>query len=265
MTDIKQIQLRGRVIIKGFIRAKTGLHVGAGKGEVKIGGVDNSVMRDLLTNQPYIPGSSLRGKLRSLAEKSEISAKQNTKINKDVFIHTCGNPHCPVCSIYGAPGQSDTATPTRLVIRDCYMEPESVKRLDNANPDMPYTELKYESAIDRVTSQATPRVIERVPADTVFGPFEMIFSLYNDDDSVMLKKLFRAMSMLEDDYLGGGGGRGSGKIKFERLELYIKPVSIYENPAILSATGSAPDLDSLEKDLDSMILEINKKIPVEVE
>lgn len=83
MADVK---LRGRVILTGRIRALTGLHIGGSPGALAIGNVDMPVIRDAVTGRPYIPGSSLKGKMRSLAEKI-TGAPQNRRIGQDVNIH----------------------------------------------------------------------------------------------------------------------------------------------------------------------------------
>lgn len=217
------VDLYGRVFIRGDLRAVTGLHIGGAPAAMTIGGVDNPVIRDPLTNKPYIPGSSLRGKMRSLWEKV-TGVRQNWPIGRDVRIHICGSRQdyeaCPVCQIYGVPGQQEASYPTRLVVRDVFLSEGSAQRLrEEARTDLPYTEIKWEAAIDRVTSAATPRQIERVPAETVFNNFEMVFSIYDPGDLDRFTHVIEAMQLLEDDYLGGLGSRGGGKIRFERLSL----------------------------------------------
>jgi len=260
MTKPKEVNLYGRVLIGGHIRAVTGLHIGKGKEGVTIGGVDNAVMRDSLSNVPYIPGSSLKGKLRSLAEKREPTAVQNFPIGRDVTIHVCREAdryeRCPICRIYGVPGQLPSSAPTRLVVRDVFLTAESKELLRDADTDLPFTEVKYEAVIDRVTSAANPRPLERVPADTVFGPFEMVFSIYGPGDLLLLPKLIEALRLLEDDYLGGSGSRGSGRIRFEDLTITAKPVDKYmeQTPALRQV--AAKDLDDLLGQMaaiDSMI------------
>ncbi|RMG91704.1 MAG: type III-A CRISPR-associated RAMP protein Csm3 [Chloroflexi bacterium] len=223
MSEEKRVNLYGRIFIKGHILAKTGLHIGGSPAGLAIGSVDNPVIRDPLTNQPYIPGSSLRGKMRSLWEKAH-GRKQNWPIGKGVNIHICEKlddyNDCPVCPIYGVPGQLDASSPTRLTVRDVFMDEESAKQLrKQAQTDMPYTEVKWEAAIDRVTSAATPRQIERVPAGTKFSDFEMVFSVYEEKDLARFLDVLEAMQLLEDDYLGGSGSRGSGKIVFEGVAI----------------------------------------------
>lgn len=249
MSKDENINLYGRIILSGNIRAVTGLHIGKGKEGVMIGGVDNPVMRDTLTNEPFIPGSSLKGKLRSLAEKREPNAPQNTSIGKNVTIHVCKSKNaydqCPVCRLYGVPGQQESSAPTRLVVRDIFLTKESKDRLRAAETDQPFTEVKYEAAIDRVTSEANPRPLERVPADSVFGPFEIVFSLYGATDLDLLSKLYETMNLLEDDYLGGSGSRGSGKVAFEQMTITLKPVATYEQDQPVLVSFQAPSVKDL--------------------
>ena len=225
-----KVDLYGRIFVRGDIRAITGLHIGRGKEALEIGGVDNPVVRDPLTNRPYIPGSSLKGKMRSLWEKM-TGAEQNSLIGrtkgKEVRIHVCADlgayQDCPVCPIYGVPGDKGSSNPTRLVVRDVLLSKTEAKRLeDEAHTDIPYTEVKWEAAIDRVTSAATPRPMERVPADTRFEGMEIVFSVYDPNDLERFVHVLEAMQLLQDDYLGGLGSRGSGKVVFENLSISVR-------------------------------------------
>lgn len=231
---MKNIKLLGRVIISGKIEAKTGLHIGGSPGALAIGNVDMPVIRDEHNNQPYIPGSSLKGKMRSQAEKW-TGAPQNTTIHKGkedgtgkVEIHTAKSAEeyakywvNPLFGVTGDAGDWISA-PNRLIVRDVPLETGSAKELLTTRTDMPFTEVKWEAAIDRVTSAATPRQIERVPAGAIFGPMELVFSMYLREDKELLGHLLTAMQLLEDDYLGGQGSRGSGKIAFSNLKVEIR-------------------------------------------
>lgn len=260
--DEEKINLYGRILVRGSIKAITGLHVGKGKEGIMIGGVDNPVMRDPLSNQPYIPGSSLKGKMRSLAEKRDPNTQPNKNIGTGrtkVRIHVCDRPNCKVCAIYGIPGQDGAQAPTRLIVRDVFLNEESAKRLSSLSSDLPFTEIKYEAAIDRITAQANPRPLERVPANSVFGPFEMIFSIYRMGDFDLLPSLFEAMRLVEDDYLGGSGSRGSGKIQFQKLTIEIKPIDSYsgdEKETTKFVVNDTQQLRSIERDIVTRAREI---------
>lgn len=255
----KQVTLFGRVVVTGYLRAVTGLHIGKGKEGIAIGGVDNPVMRDPLSNEPYIPGSSLKGKLRSLSEKSIPGLRFNYPRRARAQIHACENEEeylqCPVCNLFGAPGERQFLTfPTRLIVRDTRLEQSSLQRLREADTDLPFTEVKYEATIDRVTSVANPRPLERVPADSVFGPFEMIVNIYKQEDVALLRNLFAAMRLLEDDYLGGSGSRGSGQVRFEDLRVQLKPIAAYEDPELpLTSFLDLPRLSDLQNKQEQII------------
>jgi CRISPR-associated protein Csm3 len=224
-----QIRLHGKVFIAGDIKVETGLHIGGGDVGINIGGIDNAVIRNPVNNQPYIPGSSLKGKMRSLSEKLH-GLPQNFPIQK-IKIHVCSEDDydgCDVCHIFGVPGDKPYSSPTRLCVRDVMLHKES---LEGAKTDLEYTETKWEASIDRITSAAVPRQMERVPAGAIFKPFEFSYSVYDSDDIRRLKKVFEAMKLLEDDYLGGSGTRGSGKVIFENIEVSCRPGSSYGEDA----------------------------------
>ncbi len=252
----KKFKLYGRVTITGYIVAKTGLHIGGSGASFEIGGVDNPVIKDLLTGQPYIPGSSLRGKMRSLTEKSRGTVK-GQPIGQSVEIHTCKTPEkyesCPICNIYGV-SADNASRPTRLIVRDVMLTTDSASHLHNARTTLPYTEVKKEVSIDRVTSQAAPRDVERVPAGAVFGPAEFVYSIYESQDVDWLTVLLDGMELLQDDYLGGMGSRGSGKIEFANLSVQLKRASAYRQPETL---GDYATLSDLSQNIDTIIANIH--------
>lgn len=232
------IQLHGRVILKGKIKTLTGLHIGGSQSGMDIGGVDMPVIRDAF-GSPYIPGSSLKGKMRSLWEKW-TGAEQNQSIGRDVKIHICKEKEayerCPVCPIYGTVGNSKASAPTRLTARDVPLYRES---LQDAQTDLPFAEVKWEAAIDRVTSAATPRQLERVPAGAVFCARDgeagelLVFSFYETADVDRFGDVLTALQLVEDDYLGGQGSRGSGKVAFIDLEVICKGRD-YDHPETIA-------------------------------
>ena len=221
-----KIDLYGRIFTQGDIEVVTGLHIGGAAGALEIGGVDSPIIRDPLTNRPYVPGSSLRGKMRSLTEKkagAELNFYISRARGKEVRIHVCDDAAdyqtCPVCPVFGVTGDSPASAPTRLIVRDVFLSKASAKTLEEAQTDLPYSEVKWEATIDRVTSAAVPRQIERVPAGAVFEGFEMVYSIYDPQDIKRLATVIEAMQLLEDDYLGGLGSRGGGKIAFQSITI----------------------------------------------
>ncbi|RMF28349.1 MAG: type III-A CRISPR-associated RAMP protein Csm3 [Chloroflexi bacterium] len=266
MTEARQIHLKGRVFLTFQIQAVTGLHIGGSDTGIEIGGVDKTVIRDPLTNRPYIPGSSLKGKVRSLLEKYH-GLPQNRKIGQ-TFIHTCGTgdayARCDVCQVFGVPGEMPFATPTRLVVRDVHLDEESAKELERrAHTDLPYTEVKTEVSIDRVTSAANPRQMERVPAGSLFGPAELVYSIYagqGEDGKAIadpatdvdrLRTVVEGLRLLEDDYLGGLGSRGSGKVRLTNITVTVRANETYLNPA--QEIGTYDSLEAMAAALDHLI------------
>lgn len=255
------LKFQGKYIIKGKIVCETGLHIGGTTEGIEIGGVDLPVIRNSLTEHPYIPGSSLKGKLRHLLEW-ELDKVYKEKDGK-FPTHTCENHEevrklkeeikklqgdkrkekekeieekikklvedCPICIIFGASAATLGVTPTRLTVRDALPSDDTIKEWKKWLGEGIYTELKTENTIDRVTSEANPRTMERVPAGSEFN-FEMIFDVYQDKDKEFLKYLFTAMELLENSSLGGSGTRGHGKIKFEfdTPPVEFRPVEYYK-------------------------------------
>ncbi len=245
------VQLQGRMFLRFTLKAVTGLHIGGSPGILSIGNVDNPVIRDPLSGQPYVPGSSLRGKMRSQMEK-QYGRPQNNRVGQ-VWIHTCKSVEeyktCPVCQTFGIPGEYPHSETSRLIVRDARLSEKSVDALSNARTDLPFTEVKWEAAIDRVTSAATPRQQERVPAGAEFVG-ELVFSLYSfDSDTENLSELalfshvLEGLELVEEDYLGGQGARGSGRVSFTDLTLTFKPNQRYDRPRQLI---EAPTLEQLQ-------------------
>lgn len=225
---MEEVKLIGKVIIKGVIEAKTGLSIGGSTVGLDIGGVDNPVIKDA-KGKPYIPGSSLKGKMRSLLEKAE-GKTLNTNLG-GARIHICKEKedyeNCHVCKIFGVPGEKDFGKPTRLLVRDATLVEDSITEEMKKSLDLEYTEVKFENVIDRITSAANPRQTERVPAGAQFE-FEMIYNVFNEKDKENLREVFKTMKLLEDDYLGSSGSRGYGKIEFKNVEVYWNSIKDYE-------------------------------------
>lgn len=192
-----------KIRINTTITLVTGLHIGGSGDNVEIGGIDNPVIKiGTKDNQPYIPGSSLKGKMRCLLEQIAGSSKVggNDEIN-NLF------------------GFSQTNQPSKLIVRDSMLTQKSVEMLKAAELDMPYTEGKWENVIDRVKGTAEhPRQTERIPAGVSFD-VEFVINVWDDDDEKKLYDLLvKGINALENDYLGGSGSRGYGQIKFGELK-----------------------------------------------
>lgn len=261
MTE-RSVTLYGRIFLRADIEMVTGLHIGGAAGGLEIGGVDKPVIRNARNNQPYIPGSSLKGKLRSLMEKAQ-SAPQNYEINRTNGV----NVHVPetreqyenlkIGSVFGTLPERKgfrVSSPTRLAVRDIPLDAKSEEELKRMRTDLPYTEIKWEAAIDRVTSAAAPRQIERVPAGAVFGPAELVFSVYvgNDETPAAVAGLFEtvidALGHLEDDYLGGMGSRGNGQVRLRDIVISARKINGQEYTAATPFGEKADHLADINRE-----------------
>lgn len=207
MTNMK---LKSIYKLTGKIVVETGLHIGAGNDVIEIGGLDNPVLRDR-AGHPYIPGSSLKGKMRSLLEWSTGKVVVNEEKGTSEP-HSCQEGVCLICRLFGSPSNDNVNLgPPRLLVRDAMLSKEW------RNSDS-LTEAKYENTIDRVTGKAGhPRQLERVHAGVAFD-FELIYRHFNQSDDDVLKDknaILDSLQLLENDYLGGCGSRGSGKVFFD--------------------------------------------------
>ena len=213
--------LLGKILFTGTIECKAGLHIGASRDSLAIGSIDAPVVRDPITSQPYIPGSSTKGKLRSLLERKEglnYNCDGGTT-NNPIWRHECTEPDCQVCRLYGSTGGRNGGSnmPARLSVRDSFLTECSVKELEKIDTGLQYTERKFENALDRITAAANPRQIERVPAGAKFC-FEIVYDVETPQSQEGRKEvkedvnnLLTSLCLLEDDALGGHGSRGYGK------------------------------------------------------
>lgn len=212
-------------IIQGKIVCKTGLHIGGSSDAIDIGGSDNVIIRDSVTGNPYIPGSSLKGKLRFLTELNDKISAQSVIDNNG---KPADDPNCIASKLFGISAddkQTELKFPTRTIVRDSYPDEETLELWNNESL-ISGAELKYENNINRINSSATPRNIERVPKGSKFD-FEIVFSVYEGDDE-NISYLLDAMRLLEDNYLGGSGSRGFGQIKFENIKLSKRTAEYYK-------------------------------------
>lgn len=206
------------VTLKGKVRLITGLHVGAGKDSIEIGGLDLPVMKNPRTKAPYIPGSSIKGKMRSMLEVTQLAG---IDVPKKPHIsekgEPCGCGECLVCKLFGTHKATDEEkkVPTRLLVRDAVLTKEFQEKFDEYELPM---EIKYENTINRVTGTAdNPRPVERVPAGVEFD-FEIAIKVFDNDDENRFKEVVeRGLKLIELDGLGGHTSRGSGQVKFENL------------------------------------------------
>ena len=261
-TAATELTFLGKLIIEGEIHCQTGLHVGAGKGSLEIGGADNPVVKDAF-GIPYIPGSSIRGRLRSLLEQTLGLAVPNELVylskrkGQEVRIHQSDRPDDEVCVLFGrTPGRVEkvsgdaleavAATPARLTVYDAPLLVDSITPQMRENLDDELTEVKSENAVDRITSQANPRTLERVPAGARFR-FRMILDVLCPEDKPLLARVAEGLRLLEDDALGGGGSRGNGRVSFAALNVIWRSKDYYANGATETSLLSGVDLAALQQ------------------
>jgi CRISPR-associated protein Csm3 len=252
-----ELSLLGKYIINANLVCKTGLHIGGSTSGFEIGGIDNPVVKDPLTDEPYIPGSGLKGKLRSLLEwalgPNEFNGKPHhftqPPDGKPAF-GPCSCGQCAVCVLFGVTptdgvkkasdvesqensfamreGDFFLTGPTRLTIRDSFLTGEAKTEMDQLLGKSIYTEVKTENSLDRVTAEANPRPMERVPKGAAFN-VEMVLDVYAKKDKELLKALFTALHLLEDSALGGTTSRGSGAVQFADISAKFRSIDYYKN------------------------------------
>lgn len=199
--------------IKGVIKLITGLHIGASNATLEIGGLDNPIVKDPFpeSGAPYIPGSSLKGKMRSLIEIKEgrfTTGDRKTEGNPC----NCGTLACPVCPVFGSSAEKRSIDlgPTRITVRDAHLTSYWKDKFDKGELPM---EIKYENSINRLTGAAVPRPLERVPAGVEFD-FNITFKVFEKDNGDFFRTVLEAMRLIKMDALGGSGSRGCGQIDF---------------------------------------------------
>ena len=194
--------MAGKLLIKCDLVTITGMHIGGTDTFSAIGAIDSPVIRDAYTGRPIVPGSSLKGKLRSLlARKYAKDIEHLPDFNEDEAINKrLFGSSTPVCA-------------ARLQFSDCFIRNTAEMKKKGVG----LTESKSENTIDRKTSVANPRQIERVVPGVVFT----VKLSYNEKDPEETKKdlerLAEGMKLLEMDYLGGHGSRGSGRVSFRNF------------------------------------------------
>ena len=195
----------GKIQITGIMEIVTGTHIGGSSEFSAIGAVDAPVVRDAATNLPMIPGSSLKGKMRTLLAK-KYSADRLPK---------SPSPNDDDPKIVELFGGSEPVKPAKLLFSDMTLSNREELYQTGARG---LTEIKFENTINRLTAVANPRQIERVIRGAKF-PLDIIYEVTDEakaeDDMRLLAEGFR---LLTYDYIGGHGSRGYGKVKFADLK-----------------------------------------------
>lgn len=257
--------LFGHVVIRGTIVAKTGLHIGASADTVEIGGIDTPVIKHPVSFEPYIPGSSLKGKMRALLEKINVGNAALT-FNRTVVggknpiqQHICDDIsqalNCPVCRVFGSTGHGNHSNknhPARILVRDA-----TLSNKEYLTPDaLLITEAKMENVLDRVHAAATPRTIERVPAGAMFS-FEIVYrvegdgnadGIQNGDKEIIqsdVKNILLLLRAVEREGLGGNTTRGHGQVCFKLKDFIYQKVKESGSTSQLSEEKEAAKLEKV--------------------
>lgn len=196
-----------KIEITGKIEVVTGMHIGGSEAFAAIGAINSPVIKDVLNNKPIIPGSSLKGKLRTLLAR---------EYNKEIT-----EPDGDDIRILRLFGSSENKKRSRILISDMQMSNEDELRERGLTS---LTEVKYENSINRATGKSNPRQIERAIRGTKFD-LSIIYEVSDENVNEMeedIGNLILGMKLLQYDYLGGSGSRGYGKVKFN--ELHMKTV-----------------------------------------
>lgn len=207
-----QTILEGKLIIDAVLTVETGLHIGGSSDYAPIGAVDSIFIRDPFTHQPIIPGSTLKGKMRTLLARTLDHGGETGVLpahNEDANV---------VCRLFGA-SSTNSSQPARLQFSDAFVTSDSVEKFASADTDTFLGEVKFENTISRATGVANPRQIERVPRGMAFN-VRIVYNIENeaelDEDITVLKDGFR---LLQLDYLGGHGSRGYGRVSFSLFKV----------------------------------------------
>ena len=240
LNEETEMQLRSIQKLEGTIEVITGLHIGAGNVEMRIGGTDNPVIKNPVNGQPYIPGSSIKGKMRSLMEwyfnLVDVFSHKPVSFGKPVNYDSIkileerndykrANRARDILMLFGgAPmGSRDEKFlqeigPSRLSFWDCPLNSNWIESVKQRSISL--TEMKMENSIDRITGVAlNPRNTERVPAGAHFD-FQLTIRNHDDQNDAKIRDLvFKGMKLVELTGLGGSGSRGYGKVKFSKLSL----------------------------------------------
>ena len=193
-----------KIRITGVLETKTGMHIGGSTAFSAIGAVDSPVIKDVRNGKPMVPGSSLKGKIRTLLAKKYNEAVVNPDNDAECIRRVFGS---------AKKDKDNKVHASKIIVSDMFLMNEDEIRNRGIES---FTEVKFENSINRATAVANPRQIERAIKGLQFG-IDMIYEVDNGkEDEVIddIKLLAEGMKMLEYDYLGGSGSRGYGKVQF---------------------------------------------------
>lgn len=231
---MEQKQLLGKILIQAELTVETGLHIGGSNDYAPIGAVDSVFVRDPFTRQPIIPGSSVKGKMRTLLAKARNGARMVQSPAEDEKV---------VRRLFGATGEKQVLL-SRLQFSDLFINRKAERKFEKLDTDTYMGEVKFENTIERGTGTAMPRQIERVPRGTTFD-FRLIYNIENEEElNEDMEVLAQGFRLLQLDYLGGHGSRGYGRVSFS--DFFIERIDI--------ETGDREPLDDLADVMDKAVL-----------
>ena len=193
-----------KIRITGVLETKTGMHIGGSSAFSAIGAVDSPVIKDVRNGKPMVPGSSLKGKIRTLLAKKYNEAVVNPDNDAECIRRVFGS---------AKKDKDNKVHASKIIVSDMFLMNEDEIRNRGIES---FTEVKFENSINRATAVANPRQIERAIKGLQFG-IDMIYEVDNGKEEEVIddiKLLAEGMKMLEYDYLGGSGSRGYGKVQF---------------------------------------------------
>jgi CRISPR-associated protein Csm3 len=267
-------RLKGVLEIEMIMECLTGLRIGAGPEALEIGGAENLIIKDPLTRLPYVPGSSLKGAMRARYELFSTRPINHEVVKgpQKIRMHMCEDPDCEICRVFGrtpeklesreAGGAQDNMIyTTRLKIDDAYPTEETIGRWRSFSPEG--VEVKWENVLDRLTSRANPRAVERVPRGSEFK-ITMSYKIFDQKDVDNVAVIFQSLKLVEDDYLGGYGSRGYGRVRFKNITMRLKKREYYEkcddNAKKIIGDKQYSSLEELLKNKEAVINEIRTQL-----
>jgi len=275
-----------KVFLRGTITALTGLRVGGSEQGLDAGGLENLVVRHALLDEPYLPGSSLRGKLRATLER--LQGLAGGPAGDGVVFGPADDPAHPLVQLFGLGAKDGAGIPSRVLVRDALLTEGSRRRLARLRGVLPMTETKAEATIDRVTAAASARTVERVPAGAELR-FEIVLEVRALPDSPGaaaqdasgaggasssraldaqrasrteangwgrdedLRWLLTGLDLLQDDALGGHGSRGYGRVK-----IHLDAPTHRTRDDYLQGRGERP-FEGLSDELSRRIADLNQR------
>ncbi len=224
------MKLSGYKKITGTLKCETGLHIGGSAEQIEIGGVDLPIIKHPVNGEPFVPGSSLKGKMRCQLEKKSGKVSLNKK-GEPTDPCKCGLEDCLVCRVFGSHQNTNPKSgPTRILVRDAFFSDKTRKEYETLLKEKgtSYIEKKTENIINRKTGTAEhPRSQERVPAGAEFD-IEIVLQVYDTDGdgNALIEFVKEGLRQVQHTYLGGYGSRGSGKVSFNNMKLDDNPFSL---------------------------------------